>query len=110
MIQDVGSDFGPKKVELETWSSKPVWADDASCRVTMKWMPYKGGTFEDTTISEEGRRLLGDRLKQLSHAQIEALFTAAGLEDVPAWVSTFEDKVRQIVDRPSCPAITKTSS
>ena len=40
----------------------------------MKWMPYDGGTFEDMKISEEGRRLLGDRLKQLPRAQIEALF------------------------------------
>ena len=50
-------------------------------------MPYNGGTFEDVAISEEGRRLLADRLRQLSRKQIETLFTAAGLEDVPAWTS-----------------------
>lgn len=110
MIQDVGSDFGPKKADLDTWKSKPVWADEASCTVTMKWMPYDGGTFEDVKISEEGRRLIGDRLKQISRAQIESLFNAAQLEDIPQWVATFEDKVRQIADRPSCPAMTKPSS
>ncbi len=110
MIQDVGSDFGPKKADLATWKSKPVWADPARCALSMKWMPYKGGTFEDVTISDEGRRLLGDRLKQIPAAQIEALFKAAHLEDVPGWVAAFEDKVRQIVDRPACPATTARSS
>jgi hypothetical protein len=110
MIQDVGSDFGPKKVHLEHWKSKPVWGDANSCLVTMKSMPYKGGTFADTTISEEGRRFLGDRLKQLSRSQVESLFASAGLEDVPEWAATFEDKVRQITNRPPCPATTKISS
>ena len=110
MIQDVGSDFGPKKVNLEKWKSKAVWGDAGTCTVTMKWMPYKGGTFTDARISDEGRRLLGDRLRQLSRAQIASLFTTAGLEDVPAWVAAFEDKVRQIVDRPACPTTTKASS
>ncbi len=110
MIQDVGSDFGPKKADLGNWRSKPVWADEASCTVTMKWMPYNGGTFEDARISEGGRRLVGDRLKQLSRAQIEALFTAAGVDDVHEWASVFQDKVGQIVNRPPCPATTKTSS
>ena len=26
MIQDVGSEFGPKKAELKNWRSKPVWS------------------------------------------------------------------------------------
>jgi hypothetical protein len=110
MIQDVGSEFGPKKVNLENWNSKPVWADEASCTVSMKWMPYDGGTFADVKISEDGRQLLGSRLKRISSAQVTALFTTAGLEHVPAWVAAFEDKVRQIVDRPSCPARTNSSS
>jgi hypothetical protein len=103
MIQDGGSDFGPKKVDLKNWRARPVWADASRCLVTMKDMPYKGGTFEDVEISEGGRRLLGERLRQLSPEQIAALFTAAGLENVPDWVAVFQDKVRQIVARPSCP-------
>ena len=83
MIQDVGSEFGPKKADLDQWRSKPVWQDAATCLVSMKGMPYNGGTFEDVAISEGGRRLLGDRLRQLSAKQIETLFTAAGFEDVP---------------------------
>ena len=70
MIQDVGSEFGPKKAELENWRSKPVWHDSAKCLVSMKGMPYNGGTFEDVAISEGGRRLLADRLRQLSQTRL----------------------------------------
>ena len=76
----------------------------------MKGMPYNGGTFEDIAISEGGRRLLGDRLRQLSAKQIETLFTAAEFEDVPAWTAAFQDRVKQIVERPACPATAKTAS
>ena len=93
MIQDVGSEFGPKKVDIGNWRAKPVWHDSAKCIVSMKGMPYNGGTFEDVAISEGGRRLLGERLRQLSANQIETLFTAAGLEDVPAWTAAFQDRV-----------------
>jgi hypothetical protein len=106
----VGSEFGPKKAEFENWRSKPVWHDAAKCLVSMKAMPYKGGTFEDVAISEGGRRLLADRLQQLSAKQTETLFTAAGLEDVPAWTAAFQNRVRQIVERPACPPTRKTSS
>jgi hypothetical protein len=105
MIQDVGSEFGPKKVELDKWRSTPVWSGDAStCTLSMREMPYKGGTFEDVAISDEGRRLLGDRLNQLTPAHIESLFVAGGFEQVPEWVNAFRDKVRQITNRPACPA------
>jgi hypothetical protein len=104
MIQDVGSEFGPKKVDLENWQSKPVWhGAREKCLVSMKGMPYNGGTFEDTVISEGGRRLLADRLRQLPAEQIDTLFTAAGFEDVPKWTAAFQHRVRQIVDRPPCP-------
>ena len=109
MIQDVGSEFGPKKVSLSNWRSRPVWADHASCTVSMRGMPYDGGTFEDVQISEDGRRIVAARLQRFSRADITALFTAAGFEDVPEWVAAFEDKVRQIAERPVCPTSAKTS-
>lgn len=110
MIQDVGSEFGPRKADIDEWRSKPVWHDASRCVVTMKDMPYNGGTFEDVAISDEGRRLLGDRLRQISAKQIETLFSAAGFDDVSEWTVVFQDRVRQIVDRPACPAFTKTAS
>lgn len=109
MIQDVGSEFGPKKAALDQWRTKPVWQDAATCMVSMKGMPYNGGTFEDTVISEGGRKILADRLRQLSPKQIETLFTTAGFEDVPAWSAAFHERVKQIVERTACPAMAKTS-
>jgi hypothetical protein len=111
MIQDVGSEFGPKKVELSQWRAKPVWhGDAAACVASMQSMPYNGGTFQDVTISEGGRKLLADRLGQLSAQQVETLFTAAGLENVPEWVAAFQDRVKQIAGRAPCPATKKASS
>jgi hypothetical protein len=104
MIQDVGSEFGPKKADLDEWKSRPVWLDAATCTVSMKGMPYNGGTFEDIAISEGGRKLLADRLRQVSAKQVETLFTTGGFEDVPAWTAAFHDRVNQIVARPACPA------
>src|SRR5712671_1849216 len=49
MIQDVGSTFGPKKVNLEAWSASPVWADASSCTLSMKHLPYDGSTFQDVS-------------------------------------------------------------
>jgi hypothetical protein len=113
-LQDVGETFGPRAVDLEGWSRTPVWADAATCRVDMKDSPYAGATFGEAHISEAGRRFLGDLLRQLSHAQIVALFRGARFpeypkqpprgRDVENWAAAFEDRVRQIVDRPPCPA------
>jgi hypothetical protein len=112
-LQDVGATFGPKGVDLEAWRSTPIWADPAACRVSMKSLPFQGATFRDTTIGEGGRRFLADELKQLRPEQVRDLFTAAGFpeyvksspagRDVNNWVAAFEDKVRQIADRPPCP-------
>jgi hypothetical protein len=104
MIQDAGSEFGPKKVEVDQWRDIPIWADVPSCTLSMKRLPYRGGTFDDVRISEAGRRLLADRLKQLSAQQIATLFTVARLNgELAEWIVTFEDKVRQIADREPCP-------
>ena len=112
-MQDVGATFGPKGLDLEAWRSTPIWADAATCRVSMKALPFQGATFRDAAISEGGRRFLADLMKQLRPAQIQDLFTASGFtrfarssaagRDVNNWVAAFEDKVRQIADRPPCP-------
>jgi hypothetical protein len=112
-LQDVGATFGPKGLNLEGWRANPIWADPAACRVSMKSLPYQGATFPDTVISEGGRRFLAEKLKQLRPQQVRDLFTAAGFTEyarnseaarnVDNWVAAFEDKVRQIADRPPCP-------
>lgn len=104
MLQDVGATFGPGKVKHEQWTKTPIWEDPARCVVSLESMPYKGGNFTPIQISEEGRRLLADKLTQLSEAQIHALFKGARFPsvggdnegDVTSWVTTFQDKVRQI--------------
>ena len=112
-LKDVGATFGPKGLDLEAWRATPIWADPGTCLVSMKSLPFQGATFRDTVVSESGRRLLADELKQLRTEQVRDLFTAAGFTEymksskagrnVDNWVSAFEDKVRQIADRPPCP-------
>jgi hypothetical protein len=112
-LQDVGQTFGPRAVDLEGWSRARIWADAATCRVDMKAMPYQGATFGEAHIGEAGRLFLGGLLRQLSHAQIVALFKGARFatymrqsergRDEENWAAAFEDRVRQVVDRPPCP-------
>lgn len=114
ILQDVGATFGPTKVRYERWMRAPLWADRQTCQVTMESMPYHGGTFVPVTISEGGRQLLASKLKQLSDAQILALFAGARFPDpktgdVPAadltpWVEAFLARVRLIADGPPCPS------
>ena len=104
MLQDLGATFGPRKVDLDAWSSTPVWADADQCRVSMKRLPHGGGTFGDAQISEGGRRLLADRLTRLSASAIETLFVEARFPgDLGRWVRTFQRKVDEIAARPPCP-------
>ena len=113
IVQDVGATFGPTKVRYQEWADTPIWADVAGCVVSLENLPYKGGHFQPTQISEEGRLLLGNRLSQLSEAQIRTLFQTARFPDpatgepgdVSPWVRVFQDKVRQIAARPACPPL-----
>jgi hypothetical protein len=113
MVQDVGATFGPNKLNLTGWRNAPIWADTATCTVSMRALPYGGSSFPDVRISEAGRHFLAERLGRLTRAQVHDLFTGARIEryepideasrDVDRWVSVFMDKVAAIVDRPSCP-------
>src|SRR5687768_7288963 len=114
MLQDIGSSFGPRKVDQEKWEAVPIWSDRATCTATMDSMPYKGATFKPVKISEAGRKHLGGLLSQLSDAQISDLFRAARFDQpsgfitrkatpLAEWVRVFKQKVRTINDGPSCP-------
>jgi hypothetical protein len=114
MVQDLGGTFGPNKLDLPNWAKSPIWADPATCAVSMRSLPYEGSTFPDTRISEEGRRFLAERLDRLSAQQIRDLFEGARVQryphkdpagaDAANWVRAFQDKVRAISDRAPCPA------
>jgi hypothetical protein len=108
LIHDLGASFGPRRAELEQWKSRPVWQDVASCTVGMRGLPFAGGTFPDRRIGEEGRRFFATHVRRLRRAQVHDLFTGARFGEttggeVDGWVSAFEDRVRQIVDRDPCP-------
>jgi hypothetical protein len=122
MLQDLGSTFGPRKLNQERWSRAPVFIDAERCVVSMRDMPYDGATFVDATISEAGRSLLARRLRSLSDAQIQALFLGAAFPDpdgdasqreqptdVSDWVRTLKDKIAQVAERAPCPAHFDTS-
>ena len=113
IMHDVGGTFGPAKLDLFNWRRHPVWADARTCRVSMKTLPFQGGTFPDGHISEGGRKKLLALLEQLSGAQIEDLFTASRMTGYDAvsvesrnaklWVRAFQDKIRQIREAGPCP-------
>lgn len=112
IIQDLGAEFGPRKVDLARWTRLPVWADAGTCRVSMRRMPWAGGTFPDWQISEAGRMFLLGLLDQLSPAQLETLFSASRITALPGlsreardpagWAAAFRSKVRQIREAGPC--------
>jgi hypothetical protein len=113
MIQDLGATFGPKKMDLPNWRRTPVWADARLCRVSMKDLPFAGATFADRQISEEGRQFALSLLRQLTRAQLDTLFTAAGVtafdhvvaeaHTASAWTNTLLAKIDQIASAGPCP-------
>jgi hypothetical protein len=119
LMQDVGSAFGPRKVDLPEWKKTMLWADRGTCTATMEDLPYDGATFEPTRISEAGRTHLASLLQQLTDEQITALFRGARFDQskgivgftaspVADWVDAFKAKVRQISDGPPCPPLPPT--
>jgi hypothetical protein len=108
LIHDLGATFGPRRADLGGWQGRPVWDDAATCAVSMRDLPFGGGTFVDRRIGEGGRALLASQLRRLTREQVRGLFDGArfgeaGRGDVEAWVAAFERRVRQIVDRGPCP-------
>lgn len=113
LLQDVGSTFGPKRMNLEAWEQAAIWEDRAACKVSMEDLPYGGGTFGPTRVSERGRRFLAKLLGELTDAQLTDLFTAARFDKprnplmdtkpVSDWVRVFKKRVRTISEGRPCP-------
>jgi hypothetical protein len=115
MLQDVGSTWGPRKVDLKEWTKAPIWSDRATCTASMDALPYHGATFQPVKITEAGRMHLAGLISQLSDQQLDALFRGARFDQstgllggvtaspVNEWVAAFKGRVKQITDGPPCP-------
>ena len=114
MLQDVGSAWGPRKVDLPEWEKAPLWSDRASCTTAMDHLPYHGATFSPVKITDAGRKHLGGLLAQLSDQQIEDMFRSARFDQptgmlalhstpISEWVRVFKARVKLVTDGPSCP-------
>jgi hypothetical protein len=113
MIQDLGAAFGPMRMDLLNWRRTPVWSDARACQISMATLPYRGATFTDRQVSEEGRQFALKLLRALSPAQLNTLFQAAGVttfshvlteaHQPQAWTDTFLGKVQEIESAGPCP-------
>lgn len=113
IIGDLGATFGPNRVDLVSWTKVPVWVDPASCRVSMKGLPFNGATFPDQQISEAGRQFALKLLRQLTPTQLNTLWEGSGLTAFPhvvasahdpqAWTDAFLAKVKAIESAGPCP-------
>ena len=115
LLQDVGSTFGPRKVNLEDWERAPIWKDRVTCTITMRDLPVNGATFGETSVSEEGRRFLSGLLEELTDVQLADLFSGARFDKrrgpfapqsgVEEWVRAFKVRRAAIAEGPACPSL-----
>jgi hypothetical protein len=112
VLHDLGATFGPLKMDLQNWRQAPMWADPSRCRVNMATLPFKGGTFPEHAISEEGRQLALKLLRPITAAQLHRLFEASGVSryasvlaaarDPQSWTTAFLAKVEAIDSAGPC--------
>lgn len=113
MINDLGATFGPTKVNLAQWRHVPVWSDRSTCTVSMRALPYGGGTFSDVRVRDSARRRVGQELASFPDAELRAWFAAARFpqfyattddeKDLTAWVEAYRWRVNQILSAGPCP-------
>lgn len=113
MLQDLGATFGPSKLNLGRWRDAQVWADRATCTVSMERMPWRGGTFPEVRIGEAGRARLARQLIAITDKDVRSLFRAARFpehysatdddKDLDAWTAAFRYRVDQITST-TCPS------
>ena len=114
MIQDLGATFGPTKANLAEWNGRPIWADRAECLVSMRALPYKGATFPDAKIREEGRAQLARQLAAIPDDDVRKLFADARFhefysgtdddKDLDRWTAAFRHRADQILHAGPCPS------
>ena len=100
LVQDVGATFGGggwftsntgAKVNLDEWSQKSLWnkagseAQPKQCQATLKKSLSASDGLNDPEISEDGRRFDAGLMCQLSDRQIEDLFRASHIAEMPKY-------------------------
>ena len=80
----------------------------------MQALPYRGATFKDAEISEEGRLHVSRLLAAMGEGAIRTLFADARFpefysgtddsRDLNAWTAAFRSRVDQIVTAGPCPS------
>lgn len=113
MMQDLGATFGPTKVNLGRWQTVPIWRDRARCEVSMRALPWNGGTFPDARIPEAARLQMVAALDGLSNEELSGLFRSARIpeyqsstadeRDLTEWVRVFRAKTHEIAAAGPCP-------
>lgn len=119
MIQDVGSTFGPIKMNVARWRELSMWTDRRNCTVSMRAMPFGGGTFPETHISEAGRIEAVRLFAAMDDDAVRRLFADARFpdfysptddkRDLDAWAAAFRYRVDQLAMAGPCPAPGKAS-
>ena len=103
LVQDVGATFGgggwftsndSAKINLDVWSHKSLWnragteAEPKQCQATLRKSLTAHDGLSNPEISEDGRRFDAGLMCQLSDKQIEDLFRAAHVADMPKYHNT----------------------
>jgi len=114
MLNDLGSTFGPAKVNLSRWRETPIWADRATCTLSMRWLPYGGSTFEDARVSNAARLRVGRELASFSDAELREWFSAARFpqfyaatdddKDLDRWIDAYRGRVTRLLNAGPCPS------
>jgi hypothetical protein len=113
MLQDLGSTFGPAKVNVAQWEATPIWSDRATCTVSMRALPYQGSTFPDARISDAARVRIGRDLASFTDAELRDWLAAARFpefytptddeRDLAIWTRAYRHRVDQILNGGPCP-------
>ncbi len=100
LVQDVGATFGSggwftsntsAKMNIDNWSHKNLWISSGtesaprSCRAALRKSLTAHGGLSNPAISEDGRRFDAALMCQLTDQQIEALFRASRVFDMPKY-------------------------
>jgi hypothetical protein len=115
LLHDLGSTFGPRKVDLDDWERAPIWSDRATCTITMRDLPAGGATFGSARVSEEGRLFFSRLLASLTDRQLLDLFSGARFDrrrgpltpqwSADEWARAFKVRRDAIAQGPACPQV-----